>query len=103
MQTRCAAFLHALLDPRCLNKAMQREVSPQKNFYEKTGVVIMRCGGTKVIKIATIYDWKDFKLGHKAEKLAVTLQALLNKAVEKTKKDKPPENKAFFGESVDLG
>ena len=62
----------------------------------------MRCGGTKVIKIATIYDWKDFKLGHKAEKLAVTLQTLLNKTVEKSNKDKPPENKEFFGEKVDL-
>ena len=57
--------------------------------YEKTGIVVMRYYTGKPIRIATIYDFRSFQLGHKAEQLAAQLQLLLTKDASGVTDKKP--------------
>ena len=78
-------------------KAYKRGKSlPLDNTFRKTAIVLMRCGPTRLIKIATIFDWKDFGMGHKAEELLLTLQALLNEPVEINRQERDYQD--FYGD-----
>lgn len=70
-------------------KGKPKSPMPLDNTFRQTGVVIIRYGETKLIKVATIFDLKGFGVGHKAEQLVLTLDKLVNEsvAIEKRKGD----------------
>ena len=61
-------------DPRA------RTAQRYKSFYQKSGIVVLRCGEKEPVIVATIYDTKNFGLGHKADQLVRALQDLLSRS-----------------------
>ena len=54
-----------------------KESRTKTNFFANSFVVVMR-QGTKCIRIASIYDWKATRMGHRADTLVLKLHEMLN-------------------------
>ena len=78
-------------------KAQRRgKYLPLDNTFAQTGIVLMRCGPVKLTRIAIIFDWKGFGVGHKAEQLLLTLQTPLNESVEINRQERDYQD--FYGD-----
>ena len=50
---------------------------PQTNFYANSFIVVMR-QRSRCSKVASIYDWKASRIGHRADQLIIALHKCLN-------------------------